>query len=476
MIAGLLCRVRIVAAWLWLTLLLGGCASMGVVPEAQYAARRAPDYPIAIIPAAFAPPIDIPLQLRGKGEGALVGAGQGALDCLEGALRGGAGSEGAIAGLAVLFCVTLGAVVGGVAGAVTAEPGTTSTLAQVRLDRQMARADPQHALAEAVNDYLRAFDGTEAAIVPEGLVGPASVEDLPGYADAGLAAVGSLLEVRVSALKFSGSGRQGAPICLRLAAHARKIDAGSRAVVDDMQLEHTVGCFPAAQWLEPGDDLVASLADGYRRVAEDIVDEFYLVYHPPQGGGAAPVPGAAVPSYVLAPLAPPPPEVYLDIDLFQSRRDRQAFGGLHFRDVDTLRPEFRWESFPRRAEIDAEGASAFTDVSYAWRLYRGVLSLAVAPAELLEEVTGLSEPRYTVNAELQPCGWYFWTVRARFRLHGLWRTTEWAGAYNTAGGHYSPSSGRRNYGNTFGFVWPARVLYYPFRTPASASDPGCWDE
>jgi len=476
MIADQWCRVRMVAAWLSLTLLLGGCASMGSVPEAQYAARRLDDYPIAIIPAAFAPPIEIPLQLRGKGEGAVVGAGQGALACLEGALHGTAGSDGAIAGLAVLFCVTVGSVVGGVVGAVTAEPGTTSAVAQVRLDRQMDRLDPQRALAETVRDYLHEFDGTEAAIVPDAVLGPASVADLPGYAGAGLADAGSLLELRVSELGFSGSGRKDAPICLRMAVRARKLDAGSLALVDDMQLERTVACFPTAQWLEPDHDLLAALADGYRRIAEDVVEEFYLVYQLPQGDGAKPGPAAAVPPYVLAPLVPPPPEVYLDIDLFQSRRDRQAFGGLHFRDVDTLSPEFRWEAFPRAAELDAEGASAFSDVSYEWRLYTGILGLAVQPGQLLEEVRGLAEPHYAVGSALQPCGWYFWTVRARFRLHGVWRTTEWAGAYNTAGGHYSPSSGRRNYGNTLGFIWPARVLYYPFRTPAAASDPGCWDE
>ena len=247
--------------------------------------------------------------------------------------------------------------------------------------------------------------------------------------------------------------------------------------VDDFQTRQPVGCFTVTEWLGQNDydaRLVQALAAAYRQAAEEVVDEFYLVYHPPLPADQA-VATSAVPGYVLAPLEPPPPEVYLDIKLFPKTKDLQGFGGMHFHDLDTVRPALAWEPLTRISELAAASTAAFSEVTYELRMFRGGRSaVAVAPVELIHEVSGLTATEYQIPSDLEPCSWYFWTVRARFRLNETWRTTEWAGAYHTAGGHYSPSSSRRNVGSRIGFVWPAHYLYFPLRTPALDPQVDCW--
>ena len=65
--------------------------------------------------------------------------------------------------------------------------------------------------------------------------------------------------------------------------------------------------------------------------------------------------------------------------------------------------------------------------------------------------------------------------RAYGALQGAWREAEWAGADNRAGGHFSPSSSRRNIGSTFGSAWPSHYLHYPIRPPAADSEPRYWE-
>ena len=50
-------------------------------------------------------------------------------------------------------------------------------------------------------------------------------------------------------------------------------------------------------------------------------------------------------------------------------------------------------------------------------------------------------------------------MRARFLLNGIRRVTEWAGAYDTAGGETDASY----------------KFYYPFRTPGAGPMTGCWN-
>jgi hypothetical protein len=123
--------------------------------------------------------------------------------------------------------------------------------------------------------------------------------------------------------------------------------------------------------------------------------------------------------------------------------------------VDTLRPTFRWERFPRAKdldELDPHAGERIGAVSYEVRLLKvgeefreefpgsiGWIGAAydykywwshecrdTDPGELVYTKHGLLNPEHTLEAPLRPNSLYFWTVRAHFTLDGKRRATEWS--------------------------------------------------
>jgi hypothetical protein len=270
---------------------------------------------------------------------------------------------------------------------------------------------------------------------------------------------GTVLELGLIDIRLTGSGKLDAPLCLHMAARGRKLEAATGELI--RQLEHvcTVECQVAANWVkDDGVLLNKAIANGQQMLAEQLVDQLYLLYRPPNRRSGSEGKVRGVPDHVLAPLSPPAPDIYLDLrSLTKKAKHVQGWGGMHFVDIDNLTPTLRWQAFPRPFDPNDD---AYSDISYEVRIYTGeVRMLGVAePATLLHRAAALVEPHYSVTTVLQPCSRYFWTVRAHFSLNGVPRVTAWGGAYETAGGEVSPSY----------------RFYYPFRTPAAASEDDCW--
>ena len=83
-------------------------------------------------------------------------------------------------------------------------------------------------------------------------------------------------------------------------------------------------------------------------------------------------------------------------------------------DPSTSRPELRWEPLPLNAFAPR---FAVSEVCYDLRVFDG---RATAYSR-----DGLTEPRHRVEMILTPGKTYTWTVRARFRVDGARRRTEW---------------------------------------------------
>lgn len=450
--------------------LLTACAALSVVPDTHYARVHGQDYPVGIVAAGHSPALIVGFSLRGQGHTTLAGVGRGALACADPALR--AHELGAVV---YLICLPFGLVIGGIGAAATADSGASLALVEAGFGTRTAGEVGSQALALAVYHMLT-DGGTEPGAALLDIPGAAAHADSASYAPNGSGAYTSLLELDVLEYRFDGSGAVGAPVCLTMKTHARKLAAPGAALVDEFTYVRRLGCHTVDDWsANAGTRMHDAIMQGNRVTAENIVQEFYLAYHPPRP--PAPDPQRVVPDFVLAPIYPPPPQVYLDLNLFPRKRDTPAFGGMHFQDVDTLRPQFAWESFPRALDRPDDDADSFTDVRYDLRLYRGdpTAGVAIAPGRLVTEVEGITEPFYQLGSDLDACGWYFWTVRARFRLNGMRRATEWGGGYHTAGGSYFPSFSRRH-GDTLWVPWPSDYLYYPFRTPGFGAATSCWDE
>lgn len=133
--------------------------------------------------------------------------------------------------------------------------------------------------------------------------------------------------------------------------------------------------------------------------------------------------------------------------------------------VEGLRPTFRWEQFPRTADLAELGPHAHErvmPVHYELRLWKvgpgfsgdfqrrsksflerpGASSWIGAaddymyswahecwdsdPGKLVYSKQGLTTPEHQLETPLEPDSLYFWTVRAHFTLDGKRRATEWS--------------------------------------------------
>lgn len=444
-------------------LCLAGCANRLLDDPERVAVDRTGDYPVQVVAARWEGaveadnaasdripmpdgqvPASVETTTSGRADGALQFAKRGALECGVGSLGAGPYFPFIFLPCAVLAVPTMAAV-----GALLAAPKADVDAIRQSSDEHL-RPPEAVVLAEKARAYLERVAG-QPVVLAEGLqtIDGAAAGGLPDYPpQTGVG--GTLFELGLREIRLAGSGKREQPLCLYMAARGRKIDAASGRVIGERGIARIVECRPASDWLDADGALFAqALGTGQQMLAEQLADQLYLIQRP-QGGLPGPVDNArAVPAYVLAPLSPPAPERYLDLrSLTGLARHVQGWGGMHFVDVDSLSPTFRWEAFPRPFDRP-EGA--YSDIFYTLRIYAGeVRQLRVSePATLLHEVTGLVEPVYSLAAPLQPCRHHFWTVRAHFTLDGVRQVTEWAGAYFTAGGEVSPSY----------------RYFYPFRTP-----------
>ena len=123
--------------------------------------------------------------------------------------------------------------------------------------------------------------------------------------------------------------------------------------------------------------------------------------------------------------------------------------------VETLRPTFRWEKFPRPRDSKPGGelAKGVRNVTYDLRIWRGDRR---RPLELVFERKGLTAPEHQLAKPLAPGTRYFWTVRARFEIGGNPRVLEWGTRRRSLG---MAGEGRR---------WPVvpSPFFYRFDTPS----------
>lgn len=124
--------------------------------------------------------------------------------------------------------------------------------------------------------------------------------------------------------------------------------------------------------------------------------------------------------------------------------------------VETLRPTFRWEKFPRPRDLKTGGgelAKGVRNVTYELRIWRGDI---LRPLELVFERKGLTAPEHKLAKPLAAATRYFWTVRARFEIGGNPRVLEWGSRRRSLG---MAGEGRR---------WPVvpNPFFYRFDTPS----------
>lgn len=162
-------------------------------------------------------------------------------------------------------------------------------------------------------------------------------------------------------------------------------------------------------------------------------------------------------------IKPVNPELIIDEEYFVDFKPMVR--GEHSTLVNTLRiteinstPTFIWE------EIKIPGA---TDIKYDFRINIGRSSILhtrkshvpfsdkvipvsryVKSSDFFYYKGGLDETSHKPDKDLEPCNWYFWSVKAKYTLNGYPRSTRWSAYWNSS---------------------------FPIRTKESNDDPECWN-
>jgi hypothetical protein len=409
-----------------------GCASQPA-RDTYAEVVTGPQYGIVgVATAQYDPVIDNRIRVRGKGSGAATGAGSGALGCIAGLAEEG-GGYGLLVGV---FIAPVCAIVGGVAGGVSATPKAELEVKESTLLGEINREKVQAPLRDKALGYLAEMNIAAVSVNHE--AGPVSPGKQADYSAIGSQGPDTILEVAIEKVLVEGIGYGDIPINLTLVARSRLISAWGSKVLAEFEHSYQLDEFKLATL--GGQNLARfshELEAGYRRLAENAVDELLLIYRP-TNTMLKNVPDPEherwpVPYYALKPFYPrTEPQV----------RKIFSLKAQYFR-VEESSPTFHWEAFPR--EWEREGIDGrLSDVTYELKLFSYTPGKKLDLSRPIYVRKGLTEPWHKLEIGLRHCGIYKWMVRAHFTLDGRPRMTEWGGVY-TRGliGHAAPGKFRR---------------------------------
>lgn len=415
------------------------------------------------------------------GEGAASGAAGGALRgaslnlslVAEGAAAGSAG--GAVMILLLPVFVLVGAIAGTASGVAVGYSADTLAEAEANARHMLNSAYLQTELLEHAQEY--GLDNTDLDFIRIPDADSETLANKPDYKALSNDSIDAVLEVELRRFSLEYS--------LEIDVRARLISTRTGAVLSDGHYKFLSERHKLKEWITDGAaPLTEAIQRGLRKLAEDVVDENFLLFYPNESEEIIPQQidetsdqvqepqEAPVPHYVLSPVYPA-----LDLCFFCSTH---AMGLREFVLVDSVQPTLQWESFPRAHDLTDSGGQEqqITDVRYELRVFNtttppsGHDSLLI-PAQQVYSARNISDPYHKIENKLDICSDYFWTVRARFKLDGRYRVTEWAGAFNIIGWNEKPWNlrhGLHNYKS-----WAVGItadgpewFYYSFRTPCGS--------
>lgn len=406
---------------------------------------------VGIAVGRFDPQYKFEALTGGKGEGAAKGALAGAVTCGE----LGKGQANAFTVLAMIVCLPVASIVGAVSGASAVESSKNIATADSDIQARLASFAGQEPLRAALGHYAEEV-GLKLSTLPSEL-GPVKRGDIPTYSGSANG-VDTVLEVTAIDLIARTSGAKDLPVGLQLRATVRVVNARDGTVIDSFPVASTPSWRPLADWLaDEAKPVQTGINMAIREVAETAIDEVVLLYHPNKL--VASHEKSLVPGYALRPIDPP---LRNKVEFLNP-----TWGHLERFQLDSLTPTFEWEEFPRGFDITiGDGVGQAQEVQYDFRIY--------AETDIAYERSGLAKPKHRVEVPLKACHGYRWTVRARFRLNGSARATEWTGAFSTMGGEAAPWWWRRGSKPALALS-PTNVAYYPIILTPGDGDQRCND-
>jgi hypothetical protein len=483
-------RVLILIPCAMMVLLQTACST---TPEKKPMADVAQLGTIGFAVGRFQPATELDALVRGKGDAAATGALSGAGGCLQAMYVSGGGATGAMVGAALtILCLPIGAIAGATSAGEKAAPAEAINAAESSLKSGLADLRPQDGMRNALSRYASEH-GLKVVMMPAEQ-GPAAPDLAPKYA-AAASGVDTVLEASILRLGARTPGQTELTVGFEIPVFVRLVRVKDNTVLDSFTHMYRSYYRKLEDWQGANGYLtLIELERAYSEIAAQVIDELLLIYYPPKpesvqaataavqksASSSQAVTGTAqssassstedgsnglVPSYALRPVYP---TVRSEI----SFRQPGMWQHLVRVKLNTVVPTLKWEAFPRAHDLpsDKETRSRISDVSYDLKLYdsfvgRFMSGRMVYPAQEIYSRSGLTVPSHRVEANLRSCAVYFWTVRARFKLDGIPRVTEWSGAYGSGGNQGNPQWWRRNEFMPVDIVRaPNKMYYLPFLT------------
>jgi hypothetical protein len=374
---------------------LAGCAT----PPPRDRPPERPDAPQAIAVVVDPSPPRLGGEDSKVPEGAMRGAGAGALAGLVVALQAGVAL--------IVFPPLAGAIIG--AGALG---GAMWGAAQGAADdhaiaAQRAQGDITASVvapASTASGVVDAGAGTGAiriAVLADARVDPDDASSLRALHAQGY---GALIHLRGPQVRYASRPGPGYPSRITLLVEGRMVDTASGRLVAlrDFVIESEAA--PIDEWTANYGALARERAEqANRALAERVIEAFVL--HAPDALGPGALGAAAC---GVHPRDPPP--------------QHGGLVGPWAAAVHSLRPALSWDPVPARDDYQALPADA-RDLRYdlrVWRLDDGV------PVELVVERAGLEAPTYQIEQDLRPGTEYGWSVRLRYFSGGQPRGLRWS--------------------------------------------------
>lgn len=140
-------------------------------------------------------------------------------------------------------------------------------------------------------------------------------------------------------------------------------------------------------------------------------------------------------------------------------------GAYAFVPAGSRRPLLRWEPLDSLlARVPGLVQAAPREVSYELRVYRAVDGNSKVPGRLVYVRDSLLAPEHELEDDLEPCGDYFWTVRAHFILDQRSRTVKFASLWESE----NDFAESMQHGGTWSFL-SRSGYYYRFRAGAKGA-------
>lgn len=241
--------------------------------------------PVGLVMARFQPVVRIDDLNYGGAEGFASGAVRGAGEGLGAGLSMNMGScSGSVCGAAVILYLGIvavagiaGAVVGGVEGAEKAVPAEAGRKAEAAARTALTEGMTQEPLRDAVIEAAENL--AQVQLVPLAELGPASHEDTPSYASAASRGVHSVLEVALLEMGLAGAETDDQRVGFYMLARARVIRLDSGREVYSHELANLGARRSIQEWAQfDSARIQEETRRGYRRLAETIVEEVFLLW------------------------------------------------------------------------------------------------------------------------------------------------------------------------------------------------------